>query len=581
MRKFYNNFYLIIFLSLLFHICASYFSTGWLNADEQSCVLEYVNLKLGYSSNPCFLTYKEGIVDSNSSIKLRSFSQPYLYYVIAKILMFFDLKNFIIITFLFKLISSFLGWLSILFFYNLTKNEFKNILIKDLYLILIFLFWFYPLLHARTSAENLSITFFLFGISFYLYFKNNINFYKSLIIASCLSISFVFRYNIIFCIIFFYIWILIFENISLRNKIQLILYSSLSGLIILILEFLINIWGFYNEINLQKIIFDINFLIKESPLVQLFFYFEGNNYYSNNHWSKHSIFGYIKIILFKFYPPLSLLVLLSLCYITIKNYKHLLVWIIIPYFLIHSFIPHKELRYVFPILIFSPYLICYFLDKVQFLKKYLNQISKILITLNIFPLLFFSFTSLRPELNVLNELYYSDIKKIFYINSDETIKDYESINPFELDLITDNYYFKFLDVEVKKRNNNKIKKIGSCRSEKHGRRICLKKQINIFNDYNNNLISLNFIKNDLKKSNLSAEIINLNENLDIKSLLEKYHLKETYYILTKDIIIIKSFINNNKCNVVKSSTPIWFSKIKLNNINKRIDFLVLFKCNSI
>ena len=109
----------IIILSLLLHISASYFSTGWLNPDEQSCILEYLNLKLGFASNPCFLFYNNNVT-LDTSIKIRSWSQPYLYYLITNLFLFFNLNNFIYITFFLKLFSSFLGWLSILLFYQVT-----------------------------------------------------------------------------------------------------------------------------------------------------------------------------------------------------------------------------------------------------------------------------------------------------------------------------------------------------------------------------------------------------------------------------------------------------------------------------
>jgi len=79
-----SKFNLIILISFFSHILASYFSTGWLNADEQSCVLEYVNFKLGYQSDLCFLNTDKDSVNSSSLI-ISSWFQPFIYFVIAKI----------------------------------------------------------------------------------------------------------------------------------------------------------------------------------------------------------------------------------------------------------------------------------------------------------------------------------------------------------------------------------------------------------------------------------------------------------------------------------------------------------------
>ena len=52
----------LIIISLILHLLAAYFVTGWYHADEQSCILEYVNFKLGFSSNPCFLNFNHQFV---------------------------------------------------------------------------------------------------------------------------------------------------------------------------------------------------------------------------------------------------------------------------------------------------------------------------------------------------------------------------------------------------------------------------------------------------------------------------------------------------------------------------------------
>ena len=102
---------LIVLISLIVHILASYFSLGWLNADEQSCILEFLNYKLGYASDPCFLTFENESVNTSSLI-IRSWAQPFFYFVIAKLSIFFKISNFFTITFILKLISALLGFLS-------------------------------------------------------------------------------------------------------------------------------------------------------------------------------------------------------------------------------------------------------------------------------------------------------------------------------------------------------------------------------------------------------------------------------------------------------------------------------------
>ena len=106
-----SKFNLIILISFFSHILASYFSTGWLNADEQSCVLEYVNFKLGYQSDPCFLsTNKDSVKDS--SLIIRSWFQPSVYYILANILNFLSINDPFTYTFVYRLFSSIIGFSS-------------------------------------------------------------------------------------------------------------------------------------------------------------------------------------------------------------------------------------------------------------------------------------------------------------------------------------------------------------------------------------------------------------------------------------------------------------------------------------
>ena len=67
------EFRIIVLASFVLHILASFLSSGWYNPDEQTCILEYVNFKLGISSNPCFLNLNiENHLVWDSSLRIRS-----------------------------------------------------------------------------------------------------------------------------------------------------------------------------------------------------------------------------------------------------------------------------------------------------------------------------------------------------------------------------------------------------------------------------------------------------------------------------------------------------------------------------
>ena len=89
---------LFIIISLFFHLTAAIFSIGSYNPDEHSCILEYVNTKFGFDSDPCF-----------NHFEFRSWFQPFIYYLISKILIVFNITDPFNWAFFYRLFSSILG----------------------------------------------------------------------------------------------------------------------------------------------------------------------------------------------------------------------------------------------------------------------------------------------------------------------------------------------------------------------------------------------------------------------------------------------------------------------------------------
>ncbi len=567
-----SKFNLIIFISLFSHILASYFSTGWVNADEQSCILEYVNFKLGYQSDPCFLNISDGSV-KNSSIIIRSWLQPFLYFIIAKILIFLNLTDFFTITFIIKLIGSILGFYAIYFFYNVTEKNIKNNKIKNFYFIIIFLYWFFPLLHARTSAENLSTSFLLIALSYYLNNKNKQDIFKLTSFGILLGCAFVFRYNVGICIASILCWILFFEKDYLSKKIFNLIFIIFGITVLIFIELLSNLWGIDGTNFISKINFlDLSWIISKSPSIQFFLYGSGNDFYSSSDWSNHPFFGYFYLTLFKYFPPISVLVIISLLYSWFFGFRNIIVWTTLPYFIIHSFIPHKELRYIYPVLVFAPYFICYFLDKTNLKEQIRDFLIKITLILNFFGLIFFTFTSQTSELKILKKIYFSQIEEVYYINSVNSVKYYESLNPFNIKNISTNYYFKFNRISYYEESNNKKTLVidGFCpRSE------CIKREQALWKKNNGNIdFDINLKK--IPKNKIRIHLIKSENEEELKELIKKKKIYSSFLVLTKDIATSKYFSKQNKCKIIESKYPKWVYSIN----PKKIRNITLFQCNN-
>ena len=153
MKKIKNiNFYIII--GLLIHLIASIFSYGAYNPDEHFCILEYVNHKLNFESDSCF-----------SYFNLRSWFQPFVYFLLIKILIFINIFDPFDWSLILRIFSSLLGFFSILIIIKKNQNIFFTNSAKYFFTLTLLFFWFFPFFHARTSGVNFSVSFLFIAIS--------------------------------------------------------------------------------------------------------------------------------------------------------------------------------------------------------------------------------------------------------------------------------------------------------------------------------------------------------------------------------------------------------------------------------
>ena len=245
----------------------------------------------------------------------------------------------------------------------------------------------------------------------------------------------------------------------------------ISGIIIIGIEIIINAWGY------EVIINNISDVIKLATHINFLIY--GN---INPNMSQEPIYWYLLKILSDFLPPTSILIIVSMIFIWIKRPKSLITFVTLPFFLIHCYIGHKELRYIFPVLAFTPYFISFFLDKIDnyiLKKKYIIKIFYFLFMINLISLIYVSVTSQKNQLNILKKIVNNkNINEIYFINDNDYIKKYESLNPFNLKNITLNYYFHFKNIELREQIDNKNDLLvyrGFCRSG-YSIGACIKKE---------------------------------------------------------------------------------------------------------
>jgi phosphatidylinositol glycan class B len=112
-------------------------------------------------------------------------------------------------------------------------------------------------------------------------------------------------------------------------------------------------------------------------------------------------------------PPISILLLISFIWFWIKYPFHLLTWVTFSFFVAHSAMGHKEMRFMFPLSAFAPFIVCqtlYDLEHGTFFKKLFNGIwwkilSSIFISINIIAMLYSSLIPAYSGISLYKFLY--------------------------------------------------------------------------------------------------------------------------------------------------------------------------------
>ncbi len=333
-----ENLKLILIITFLIHLVASIYSVGFHHLDEHYQVLEFADLKLGVDK-PSDLPWEYGA-------RVRPTVQPALAYVIIKASDFIGITNPFDQAMLTRVLSSVLSILCMYLLFAAFKDEIKSEKLLRWLIYLSFFLWFLIYTGVRFSSEGWSGSFFFVGFAL-LFLKDKFRhtFLNTFLTGLIFGFSFLFRYQTGIMIFGLLLWLIIVK----KEK-----WSAINGICVgiftaVLIGVLIDKW-FYGEWVLTTWnYFDFN-LIK----------------------GRASDFGvepwyfYLKEIFREGIPPFSLLMIGSFIFIFIYQPKSVFTWTLLPFILVHFFIGHKELRFLFPLVNIIPLI---FVISVQELEK--------------------------------------------------------------------------------------------------------------------------------------------------------------------------------------------------------------------
>lgn len=353
---------IILFIACLFYILMAFKSSGYYHWDEHFQIIEFANYKIGSS--------EKGNLAWEYHSAIRPSLQPALCYVVLKCHYWIGVKDPFFLALILRLLTAFVALYIIRdFIYNsrgLIRAKFLTA-----YILVSYSLWFLPFINVRFSAETWSGLFLLLAVGKVLskdYKKNTITAFT---LGLILGVSILFKYQAALCVSGLFLWMFFIEKLNLRKII-----GVASGVVLILLLGLLLDWWLYG-----KLVFS------------LYNYFHVNlidgvaSSFGRSPW-----YEYIPYILIEPNPILGLTILSSLVYLCFYKSKNVVVWVIVPYLIVHSIIPHKELRFLFVLANLVPFIIIY---SVQDFSKsiwripsfYINAMLFLVITINSIGLL--------------------------------------------------------------------------------------------------------------------------------------------------------------------------------------------------
>ena len=314
-------------------ICA-FFSEGMYHADEHYQLLEFISYK-HFSSPGQELPWEYHKM-------IRPWFQPWLYIQFIKVFEFMGIDNRFFFVDFFRFLSGLVNSIGILFLCSFALKIFTSDRQKNWAIALLNLLWFLPVISVRTSAESLGTGFELIAIGLFLqsFFNGRKEKkYESILAGFFFGVAFLIRFHLAFMTFFICLWALIYKKKSILS----LSIVTLVTFLIIGMGSLIDYWGYGQWVFTPWNFFYENIMTGYAANI------------SSAPWWR-----YIYEIQKEVYPGLGLLVIISFGFMWCKYYKHPLTWLTLPFFVIHSLIGHKELRYIFSLAPFTGFAIVFF-----------------------------------------------------------------------------------------------------------------------------------------------------------------------------------------------------------------------------
>jgi phosphatidylinositol glycan class B len=409
-------------LAILVYGITAIFSNSYYHPDEHYQIVEFAELKSG--NNLSFDLAWE------YRAQIRCALQPTLLFLLFNGLRTFGITDVFKLMMIVRLLTALLSVYVLRNFISNTKRFFQN-KYHLLYTITCYFLWFLPFIYVRFSSESYSGILFLLSVAL----VNSENKKKYILAGLALGLSFLFRFQAAFMIIGLLSWLILVNRTGYRQILQIFV----SIFCMSIIGILIDYW-FYDSFTITFLnYFEVNILQNVASK------------FGTSPWYYYFI-SLPQIISL----PFALVLYSSIIITFIFNKNNIALWILIPFLLIHVLIPHKEMRFLFPLAGLMPMLI---VSSTQSILTSFKPVNKKLNLYKIIALTIFSVANLvgliivmfapadNGRVNVMQSIQYKFPKKravLWCVGVGEHVNPYE---PF-VNLNQRFYKNRYLDQKV-------------------------------------------------------------------------------------------------------------------------------------
>jgi phosphatidylinositol glycan class B len=303
-------------------IVTAWFSVLFYFPDEHYQVLEFMSYRLGITQ-PADLPWE-------FAARIRPWLQPLIYFCIAKPLLWLGLHDLFMLTFVLRLATGLFSVAALAVFARAVLDTIDGDEQKRAFVRYLPLFGFLPYLFVRMASETFAAAFFAIALAMALRGHGA----RRLAWAGLLcGLAFESRYQAAFLTLGLFGWLAIIA----RARIPALAAFVGGGLVAVALGTLADRWGYGTWVF--------------PPLGYLQFNVLGGG--AEHQFGREPFLAYLYLMPTQFFFAITLVLMAALAAMWLRNPRHVVSWVTLPFVLAHVLVAHKEARFLFPLAILA------------------------------------------------------------------------------------------------------------------------------------------------------------------------------------------------------------------------------------